>query len=156
MASNPRRWAGAVLALIFCSLTIWSLAARTVTAPAVGFTGVLAGPQPRAPTPASYREDRAEVKPVACKCCSRLAVAKRHRLRVEERPLREQERMSRAMAPGLADFEAHQRLELVVGLATARVKDRVQWLKRDERARAVGFAGEEKEEVLFVQLTYRR
>ena len=96
------------------------------------------------------------MKPVACKCCSRLAVAKRHRLPVEERPLREQERMSRAMAPGLADFEAHQRLELVVGLATARVKDRLQWLKRDERARAVGLAREEKEEVLFVQLTYRR
>jgi len=37
MASNPRRWTGAVLALIICCPSICALTARTVTGPAVGF-----------------------------------------------------------------------------------------------------------------------
>ena len=50
--------------------------------------------------------------------------------------------------------ETGKRSGLMAELATAGVRDAVQRLTRDERARAVELATEEKGRVLFVQLTY--
>jgi hypothetical protein len=57
---------------------------------------------------------------------------------------------------GRRNIETSKRLELVAELAMAGVRDLMQRLTGGKRAGLVESAREEKEEMLFVQLTYRR